>query len=67
MQISEIDIKFIDATNWQELFWYNSGGTRAKSVLQDPLGNEHYFKCSEKKDAKDGKLPNIANTNFGAK
>ena len=55
MQISEIEIKFIDATNWQELFWYNSGGTRAKSVLQDPLGNEHYFKCSEKKAAKDGK------------
>ena len=27
LQIPESDIKFIDATNWQELFWYNSGGT----------------------------------------
>lgn len=50
-----IDIKFIDASNWQELTWYNSGGTRAKKVLQDPDGNEYYFKRSEKKPAKDGK------------
>ncbi len=50
-----IDIKFIDASNWQELTWYNSGGTRAKKVLQDPNGNEYYFKRSEKKPAKDGK------------
>ncbi len=52
---SIIDIKFIDASEWQELSWYNSGGTRAKKVLQDPQGNEYYFKCSEKKPAKDGK------------
>jgi hypothetical protein len=50
-----IDIKFINASNWQELTWYNSGGTRAKKVLQDANGNEYYFKRSEKKPAKDGK------------
>lgn len=50
-----IDIKFIDTTNWHELTWYNSGGTRAKKVLQDPDGNEYYFKCSERKQAKNGK------------
>ncbi len=50
-----IDIKFIDTTNWQELTWYNSGGTRAKKVLQDPYDNEYYFKCSERKPAKGGK------------
>jgi hypothetical protein len=51
-----IDIQFIDASNWQPAPWYNIGGTRAKKVLQDPNGNEYYFKCSEKKAAKDGKL-----------
>lgn len=51
----EIDIKFIDASDWQELSWYSSGGTRAKKILQAPDGAEYYFKCSEKKPAKDGK------------
>lgn len=55
MQNFNIDIKFIDTTNWQELTWYNSGGTRAKKVLQDSDGNEYYFKCSERKPAKEGK------------
>lgn len=55
MQPYQIDIKFIDASGWQELSWYNSGGTRAKKVLQDLSGNEYYFKRSEKKAAKDGK------------
>lgn len=55
MPANQIDIQFIDASDWQELAWYNSGGTRAKKVLQDHNGNEFYFKCSEKKPAKDGK------------
>jgi hypothetical protein len=55
MKDYKIDIKFIDASKWQELSWYNSGGTRAKKVLQDNNGKEYYFKCSEKKPAKDGK------------
>ncbi len=49
------DVKFIDATGWNELSWYNSGGTRAKRVLQSPDNKEWFFKCSEKKEAKDGK------------
>lgn len=48
-------VKFIDATDWMPLLWYNSGGTRAKRVLQDLEGNEWFFKCSERKAAKDGK------------
>ena len=50
-----IDIKFIDVSDWQEQPWYSSGGTRAKKVLQKPDGTEYYFKCSEKKPAKEGK------------
>jgi hypothetical protein len=50
-----MDVKFIDASQWVTLEWYNSGGTRAKRVLQSPDGAEWYFKCSEKKPAKDNK------------
>lgn len=53
--MSEPDVKFIDASKWIQLEWYNSGGTRAKRVLQSPDGKEWYFKCSEKKPAKNGK------------
>jgi hypothetical protein len=49
------DVNFIDATEWPELKWYSSGGTRAKRVLQAPDNKEFYFKCSEKKQAKAGK------------
>lgn len=52
----EIDIKFIDASDWQVQFWLSSGGTRAKKILQDPDGNEYFFKCSEKKPATENKL-----------
>ena len=48
-------VTFIDASGWSELTWFNSGGTRAKRILQDDTGNIWYFKCSEKKAAKDGK------------
>lgn len=53
--MSEPDVRFIDASEWIQLEWYNSGGTRAKRVLQSPDGKEWYFKCSEKKPAKNGK------------
>lgn len=49
------DVIFYDASGWTELSWYNSGGTRAKRVLLSPDGAEWYFKCSEKKLAKDEK------------
>ncbi|HEY0262329.1 MAG TPA: HipA domain-containing protein [Chitinophagales bacterium] len=52
MQPPKIDTKFIDATAWQNLSWLNSGGTRAKKILQDFEEGEYYFKCSEKKEAK---------------
>ncbi len=44
------DVRFIDATDWIELSWLNTGGTRAKRVLFDPNTSEQwYFKCSENK------------------
>jgi hypothetical protein len=51
----DIDVQFIDASEWQSQPWYSSGGTRAKKILQAPDGSEYYFKCSEKKEAKEGK------------
>ena len=47
-----MDVQFIDATDWLEQKWLNTGGTRAKRVLQAPDGSEWYFKRSEKKPAK---------------
>jgi hypothetical protein len=52
---NKVDIKFIDTSSWQNAFWLNNGGTRSKKVLQDLDGKIHYFKCSEKKEAKEGK------------
>lgn len=52
----ETDIQFIDTSDWQELSWYSSGGTRAKKILQAPDGAEYYFKCSEKKLDESGTL-----------
>jgi len=50
------DVKFIDASEWQILPWYSTGGTRAKRVLlHSEDWSEWYFKCSEKKLGKDGK------------
>lgn len=30
-----MDVKFIDTTDWQEMTWVSSGGTREKRILQD--------------------------------
>jgi hypothetical protein len=49
------DVKFIDASNWDEQTWLSSGGSRAKKILKDESGKTWFFKCSEKKEAKDGK------------
>lgn len=49
------DVKFIDASGWNEQFWLNSGGTRAKKILLDNEAQSWFFKCSEKKEAKDNK------------
>ncbi|MBT9485568.1 HipA domain-containing protein [Sediminibacterium sp.] len=48
-------VEFLDVSNWNEQFWLNSGGTRAKKILQDHAGDLWFFKCSEKKPAKEGK------------
>ncbi len=49
------DVKFIDASGWNEQFWLNSGGTRAKKILLDNDAQSWFFKCSEKKEAKNNK------------
>lgn len=49
------DVRFYETEGWTQLFWMNSGGTRAKRILQDTEGNQYYFKRSEKKEAKEGK------------
>lgn len=53
--MTEIDIQFFDCTEWEELSWFSSGGTRSKTVLQDKTGSSYYFKRSEKKAAANGK------------
>lgn len=49
------DVEFIDACDWNEQIWLSSGGTRAKKILLDESGQSWFFKCSEKKEAKEGK------------
>ena len=44
-----------DITNWDELFWFSTGGTRAKKFLQSPDGKKYYFKQSYKKEVIDYK------------
>ncbi len=48
-------VKVYDVKEWQELTWFNSGGTRAKRILQSNDGMEWYFKSSERKPAINGK------------
>lgn len=55
MQEVDFTVKFIDASSWQEMSWFSSGGTRAKKILLDDEGDQHYFKCSEQKPARDNK------------
>jgi hypothetical protein len=50
-----MDVVFVEASNWNEQFWLNSGGTRAKKILLDEENQHWFFKCSEKKDAKGDK------------
>ena len=41
------EAKFIDITNWDELFHVNTGGTRDKMVVTDQKGEYHFFKGSK--------------------
>ncbi|MGB5988951.1 MAG: hypothetical protein WBG43_04365 [Marinifilaceae bacterium] len=46
--------KYIDASDWNEMTWYNTGGTRDKSILQNPTtGEVYYFKTSLIKPGKE--------------
>ncbi|MBL1410410.1 HipA domain-containing protein [Sphingobacterium faecale] len=47
-----MDVKFIDASSWQETFWFQSGGTREKHILQDENDDLWFFKRSERKAGK---------------
>ncbi|MDI9357357.1 MAG: HipA domain-containing protein [Phycisphaerales bacterium] len=51
----QVDIKFIDASKWEQLSWHASGGTRAKKILQDANGKQFYLKYSAKTLSKDNK------------
>ncbi|MBI2730145.1 MAG: hypothetical protein HYX40_05240 [Sphingobacteriales bacterium] len=44
---------FIITEEWNEQFWMNTGGTRAKKYLQAPDGKFYYFKRSQLKPGKD--------------
>lgn len=48
-----MDVKFIDTSSWQETFWFQSGGTREKHILQDENDDLWFFKRSERKVGKD--------------
>ena len=44
---------FIITEEWNEQFWFSTGGTRAKKYLQSPEGKFYYFKRSQLKPGKD--------------
>ena len=41
---------------WDEKFWFNTGGTRAKKYVERPDGKHYYYKRSEYKSATETKL-----------
>lgn len=44
-------VLFIITEEWQEQYWFSTGGTRAKKYLQRPDGKFCYFKRSQFKPA----------------
>lgn len=47
---------FYDITSWNEKPWYQTGGTRSKVIVENPLDHmEYYFKTSLKRELKDYK------------
>lgn len=47
---------FYDTTTWAERWYYQTGGTRSKVIVENPDNNEeYYFKTSLKRDQKDYK------------
>lgn len=47
---------FTITDEWNEQFWFSTGGTRAKKYLQSPDGRFYYFKRSQYKEATENKL-----------
>jgi len=48
--------EFFDISTWQELDFFNTGGTRNKAVFENPdTGELYYFKTSLKKEGRDYK------------
>lgn len=47
--------KLYDISGWEELYWFSTGGTRAKRYLQNEAGERYYFKQSYKKEVIDYK------------
>ncbi len=47
---------FYNITNWNEKPWYQTGGTRNKVIIENPVtGDDYYFKTSLKKEKIDYK------------
>ncbi|WP_295116426.1 hypothetical protein [uncultured Chitinophaga sp.] len=42
--------KIYDISQWNELAWFSTGGTRAKKLVQSPEGQLFYFKRSQYKE-----------------
>lgn len=48
--------EYFDITSWNEKPWFQTGGTRSKSIVENPLTNKiYYFKTSLKKEQYDYK------------
>jgi hypothetical protein len=47
--------QLIDISEWEELYWFSTGGTRAKRYLQNEVGDRYYFKQSYKREVIDYK------------
>ena len=46
--------EFFDITNWEEKPWYQTGGTRSKVIVENPVNHrDYYFKTSLKREQKD--------------
>jgi hypothetical protein len=46
---------FTITDEWNEQFWFSTGGTRAKKYLQSPEGKFYYFKRSQYKETTENK------------
>ena len=46
--------EFFDISNWEEKPWYQTGGTRSKVIVENPINHrDYYFKTSLKREQKD--------------